>query len=109
MRSGRSLAHLGSDDLVRLAGLAAEAEAGLFASNPHGAGAGWYAGGLVCRALCQGAACTIWMARSASRTSTCSPSAPSATMARFVPVAPCSGRLASLNAAARPLSPARVY
>ena len=54
MRSGRSLARIGSEDLVRLAGLAAEAGAGLFARHPQGAGR--YAGRLVCRALCQGAA-----------------------------------------------------
>ena len=38
----------------RLAMIAAEAEAGLFARHPHGAGR--YAGRLICRALCQGAA-----------------------------------------------------
>jgi len=41
-------------DLLRLAELAAEVEAGLFARHPQGAGR--YAGRLVCRALCQGAA-----------------------------------------------------
>lgn len=52
--SGRSLARIDVDDLLRLAVLAAEVEAGLFARNPRGAGR--YAGRLVCRALCQGAA-----------------------------------------------------
>jgi hypothetical protein len=41
-------------DLLRLAALAAEAEAGLFARHPNGAGR--YVGRLLCRALCQGAA-----------------------------------------------------
>jgi len=45
---------------MRLAGLAAEGEAGLFARHPQGAGR--YAGRLVCRALCQGPPCTTWMA-----------------------------------------------
>jgi len=54
VRPGRSLARIGSDDLVRLAGLAGEVEAGLFARNPDGARR--YAGRLVCRALCQGPA-----------------------------------------------------
>ena len=40
--------------MPRLAMIAAEAEAGLFARHPHGAGS--YAGRLICRALCQGAA-----------------------------------------------------
>jgi len=52
--SGRSLARIDLDDLLRLAELAAEVEAGLLARNPGGAGR--YAGRLVCRALCQGAA-----------------------------------------------------
>jgi hypothetical protein len=39
-----------ANDLVRLAGIAVEAEAGLFARHPHGAGR--YAGRLLCRALC---------------------------------------------------------
>jgi hypothetical protein len=52
--SERSLAPVDTSDLVRLAGIAAEAEAGLFARHPHGAGR--YAGRLLCRALCQGAA-----------------------------------------------------
>jgi hypothetical protein len=51
---GRSLARIGRGDLLRLAALAAEAEAGLFARHPRGAGR--YAGRLLCRALCQGAA-----------------------------------------------------
>ena len=50
----RSLAPIGRGDLLRLGVLAAEAEAGLFARHPHGAGR--YAGRLLCRALCQGAA-----------------------------------------------------
>ena len=41
-------------DLIRLAALAADAEAELFARNPHGSGR--YAGRLLGRALCQGAA-----------------------------------------------------
>jgi hypothetical protein len=52
--SGRSLARIEMSDLSRLAGIAAQVEAGLFARNPDGAGR--YAGSLVCRALCQGAA-----------------------------------------------------
>jgi hypothetical protein len=39
---------------LKLAAIAAEAEAGLFARRPQGAGR--YAGRLLCRALCQGAA-----------------------------------------------------
>jgi hypothetical protein len=50
----RSLARIDNSDLLRLAALAAQAEAGLFARHPHGAGR--YAGRLLCRALCQGAA-----------------------------------------------------
>jgi hypothetical protein len=50
----RSLACIDMHDLVRLDGLAAEAEAGLFARRPQRAGR--YAGRLICRALCQGAA-----------------------------------------------------
>src|ERR1017187_928917 len=53
-RSGRSLARIDRNDLLRLAELAAEVEAGLFARNPQGAGR--YVGRLLCRALCQGAA-----------------------------------------------------
>ena len=53
-RSGRSLARIDRNDLLRLAELAAEVEAGLFARNPQGAGR--YTDRLVCRALCQGAA-----------------------------------------------------
>ena len=53
-RSGRSLARIDRNDLLRLAALAAEVEAGLFARDPQGPGR--YAGRLVCRALCQGAA-----------------------------------------------------
>ena len=52
--SGRSLAPIDIDDLLRLARLATEVEAGLFARRPQGAGR--YAGRLICRALCQGAA-----------------------------------------------------
>ncbi|HEY6314139.1 MAG TPA: hypothetical protein VIY52_25535 [Streptosporangiaceae bacterium] len=52
--STRSLARIEVADLVRLAGLAAQVEAGLFARNPDRSGR--YAGGLLCRALCQGAA-----------------------------------------------------
>lgn len=53
-RSGRSLARIDRNDLLRLATLAAEIEAKLFARHPQGAGR--YVGWLVCRALCQGAA-----------------------------------------------------
>jgi hypothetical protein len=52
--AGRSLARIDRSDLLRLARLAAEAEAGLFARHPHGAGRN--ADRLLCRALCQGAA-----------------------------------------------------
>ncbi|HZR54804.1 MAG TPA: hypothetical protein VFB06_35555 [Streptosporangiaceae bacterium] len=52
--SDRSLARIDRNDLLRLAALAAEVEAKLFARHPQGAGR--YAGRLVCRALCQGAA-----------------------------------------------------
>lgn len=50
----RSLETIGQPDLVRLAELAAQAEKRLFERNPDGAGR--YAGRLLCRALCQGAA-----------------------------------------------------
>jgi hypothetical protein len=50
----RSLARVDASDLLRLAALAAEAETALFARHPSGAGR--YAGRLLCRALCQGAA-----------------------------------------------------
>jgi hypothetical protein len=50
----RSLARIDRSDLLHLAGLAADVEAGLFTRHPQGAGR--YAGRLVCRALCQGAA-----------------------------------------------------
>jgi hypothetical protein len=50
----RSLERIGRDDLIRLAELAADVEAALFARKPLGAGR--YAGRLLCRALCQGAA-----------------------------------------------------
>jgi hypothetical protein len=50
----RSLARIEVADLLRLAALAAEAEAELFRRNPHGSGR--YAGRLLARALCQGAA-----------------------------------------------------
>ena len=52
--SERSLAPIDAGDLLRLAGIAAGVEAGLFARHPQGAGR--YAGRLLCRALCQGAA-----------------------------------------------------
>src|ERR1700761_1176793 len=52
-RYGRSPARIDRNDFLRLAKLAADVEAGLFARHPHGAGR--YAGQLVCRALCQGA------------------------------------------------------
>jgi hypothetical protein len=50
----RSFAAIGLADLLRLADLAADAEAALFERNP--AGSGRYAGRLLGRALCQGAA-----------------------------------------------------
>ncbi len=50
----RSLERIDWDDLIRLAELADSAEAALFARKPGGAGR--YAGRLLCRALCQGAA-----------------------------------------------------
>lgn len=50
----RSLAQIERGDLLRLAALAADAEAGLFKRNPQGSGR--YAGRLLGRALCQGAA-----------------------------------------------------
>ena len=50
----RSLARIDRNDLLRLAELAADVEAVLFARHPRGAGR--YACLLVCRALCQGAA-----------------------------------------------------
>jgi hypothetical protein len=50
----RSFEHIERSDLLRLAALAAEREARLFAQHPDGAGR--YAGRLLCRALCQGAA-----------------------------------------------------
>jgi len=52
--SDRSLAQIERTDLLRLAALAADAEADLFRRNPQGSGR--YAGRLLCRALCQGAA-----------------------------------------------------
>ena len=54
LESARSHEHIGKDDLLRLAELAAEVEASLFERKPTGAGR--YAGRLLCRALCQGAA-----------------------------------------------------
>jgi hypothetical protein len=50
----RSLAHIEVADLLRLAALAADAEAELFERHPRGSGR--YAGRLLGRALCQGAA-----------------------------------------------------
>jgi hypothetical protein len=52
--SKRSQERIDRDDLIRLAELAASAEAALFARRPGGAGR--YVGRLLCRALCQGAA-----------------------------------------------------
>ena len=52
--SDRSLARIEIADLLRLAALAADAEAELFRRNPDGSGR--YAGRLLGRALCQGAA-----------------------------------------------------
>lgn len=50
----RSLAPIERSDLLRLAALGGETEAGLFVRHPNGAGR--YVGRLLCRALCQGAA-----------------------------------------------------
>jgi hypothetical protein len=50
----RSLAQIERADLLRLAALAADAEADLFTRNPQGSGR--YAGRLLGRALCQGSA-----------------------------------------------------
>ena len=50
----RSPARIERADLLRLAALAADAEADLFRRKPQGSGR--YAGRLLCRALCQGAA-----------------------------------------------------
>jgi hypothetical protein len=50
----RSFAGIGLGDLLRLAELAADAEAELFARDP--VGSGWYTGRLLTRPLCQGAA-----------------------------------------------------
>src|SRR5579862_2683034 len=52
--SDRSLERIEITDLLRLAALAADAEAELFRRNPQGSGR--YAGCLLGRALCQGAA-----------------------------------------------------
>jgi hypothetical protein len=52
--SDRSLARIEVADLLRLAVLAADAEAELFSRNPQGSGR--YVGRLLGRALCQGAA-----------------------------------------------------
>ena len=52
--SDRSLERIEMADLLRLAALAADAEAELFGRNPQGSGR--YAGRLLGRALCQGAA-----------------------------------------------------
>lgn len=52
--SDRSLERIEIADLLRLAALAADAEAKLFTRNPQGSGR--YAGRLLGRALCQGAA-----------------------------------------------------
>src|SRR6516225_7193742 len=52
--SDRSLARIEIPDLLRLAALAADAEAELFRRNPQGSAR--YAGRLLGRALCQGAA-----------------------------------------------------
>ena len=50
----RSLAHIEVADLLRLAALAADAETELLERHPRGSGR--YAGRLLGRALCQGAA-----------------------------------------------------
>ena len=53
--SDRSLARIEIAGLLRLAALAADAEAELFRPNPDGSGR--YAGRLLGRALCQGLPC----------------------------------------------------
>ena len=53
--SDRSLERIEIADLLRLAALAADAEAELFRRNPDGSGR--YAGRLLGRALCQGLPC----------------------------------------------------
>lgn len=73
--SGRSLARIDRNDLLRLAKLAADVEGRLFARYPHGAAR--YAGRLVCRALRQGPPSNIWTRGMASRTSTSGRSTPS--------------------------------
>jgi hypothetical protein len=50
----RSMAQIEISDLHRLAEIPADAEQDLFARHPQGSGR--YAGRLLCRALCQGAA-----------------------------------------------------
>jgi hypothetical protein len=84
IRNGRSLERIGRNDLLRLAKLAADVEAGLFARHPYGAGR--YVGRLVCRRCARGLRSTIWTRGMASRTSTSGPSTPRATMAHSVPV-----------------------
>jgi hypothetical protein len=64
----RSLERIGEADLRRLGELAADAEMGLFARHPDGAGR--YAGRLLSRALCQGAARHFVDGRNGVRTST---------------------------------------
>jgi hypothetical protein len=76
--SDRSLARIEVADLLRLAALATDAEAELFRRNPQGSGR--YAGRLLGRALCQGAALHyVDESNTASRTSTFGPSMPSMT------------------------------
>lgn len=73
----RSLARIEEADLLRLAALAADAEAELFGRNPNGSGR--YAGRLLGRALCQGAALHSVNEKMASRTSISGSSMPSTT------------------------------
>ena len=68
----RSLARIDIQDLLRLAALAAEAEAGLFARRPRGAGAK-QAGGSAGRCA-RVPPCITWTAGPASRISTSGPS-----------------------------------
>ena len=72
----RSLARIDRNDPLRLAELAADVEAGLFARHPRGAGA-TPAGSCAGRCV-RGLPSTIWTERMASRTSTFGLSMPSA-------------------------------
>jgi hypothetical protein len=79
--SDRSLARIEIADLLRLAALAAEAEAELFRRKPQGSGR--YAGRLLGRVLCQGAALHYVNEGTVSRTSMSGPSMLSMTTGPF--------------------------